>query len=730
MLCHIYANYFVQKILGFLKINLRQSLLEEAISGLSYFKCSSNPTYLYALRSIFQSKLTLSDQWVVLSSISKYIKEMVQRPKSSVILETIVCLFDKTVLKGIEQQIISQATKLIKKKCGMHLVEKIILTNSYGTYEEFTEIFKSVCKDMSQEDAKCHYKRLQKHFDSQQAHSILKSLISEVTSQFFEFIELKNGTYLISTLIDKFESFSSGTKLMNALIAGIPDDGLLDSINGKNYKLIEYLINYPAFAEKVFEISKLRPNEIERRNLIKKSNIYHLCSSSRGVNVLELLLIVLEKNKKTKLHNDLSLMYKEIGNYINISHKSRIEDLIKHYKNEEAKQEKNRRKETIKEALEESSESSLSEMSDEDYDDTNELILNKCRRSNPTDSGSIQGKLNFLSQGVKRTSHETVVNTKFNEKKAKDSLKTSSSEPQTKSLCNNLIKNKKNFHSKKQDKTIKNNNNKNEFEISNIKKEPVEVETIETKKRQKENSNSNINFVYKEPSKYVNSSSNVNINPNYNNINFINNKIDSTNNINNNKREELIPLNNILINTPQYQNINMSYNQFYSPNYLVQSPGLTQNRVITNPIYNGNMNMVQPNLYNMYSQMPGTIQYHSQQTLPLVYSQPIQYGYGIQNFNSPMIQNFYQYPQVPTVVNSNFTVKNPGLNVPIGETKEGDLIPKVFKTPSYNSIQEPLRVPFDLLNSCKNSKESKLLNEITSIKISRESKQSSSVSSN
>ncbi len=58
--------------------------------------------------------------------------------------------------------------------------------------------------------------------------------------------------------------------------------------------------------------------------------------------------------------------------------------------------------------------------------------------------------------------------------------------------------------------------------------------------------------------------------------------------------------------------------------------------------------------------------------------------------------------------------------------KEGELNSEIKKS-SYKNIQEPLRVPFDLLNSCKSTnKESKLLSDV---KISRESKQSSSVSS-
>ena len=122
----------------------------------------------------------------------------------------------------------------------------------------------------------------------------------------------------------------------------------------------------------------------------------------------------------------------------------------------------------------------------------------------------------------------------------------------------------------------------------------------------------------------------------------------------------------------------------------------------------------------MYSQ-PLPLQLNSQQPMPYIYNTPIPYGYGIQN---PLIQNFYKYPQVPSVVNFNLHAQNSGFP---GEREE--LFPKNNSSPTATNIQEPLRVPFDLLNSCKSNKESKLLNERTSKKVIEESKHSSSVSS-
>lgn len=525
---------------------------------------------------------------------------MILASKSSVILETIICLFDKSLLKALEQQIVAQAVKIISHNSGMYLIEKVILTNCFNNNNNSdihenkdTEIFKSANKEITLEEMTFHSKRLSKNTDSQHARAVMRSLISEICLHFNDFCSSKNGCHTVKLLINKLQESASGVRLLNTLLVGIPDDSIIKTLTSKTcQKIIPSLLCFPIFTNKIYEYTKLKSKENNRKEL-QNSVLYHLICDIKKPKILSLIIDGLEKNKQSRFASNIILIKNEFKDDFDQKTKSSIEEILIMHANEDKKKDKNSDK-NLKKTKEENSNYSSASFSFTDYNEDEDNV-------------KVEEKVNSK---ILEFSDKQVKNKLFNKKTLiscsikKDELKSNSNS-----------KNQEQVMPKENSMSSTNNNNNNNINNSNNKKESpfntylTIVENTKNKNTKKDkkdkvkkvsiNNKLTLNEAVKqeikskdtEKKKLQTGSSTTKFNNNLSNFN---------NNFNNNYNflfDNLVPICNYP-QIPVTSNIyNTKINPVYSSQDVTSTPFSSMNSSsFVNPFYGNMVNFIEPTI--------------------------------------------------------------------------------------------------------------------------------------
>lgn len=234
------------------------------------------------------------------------IEELLSKSKSSVLLETIICLFDKTLLQNFEHKTIDKLVTVSRSKNGFNLIQKIIFTNcGYNCNSDyFKDTYISVKQNITVEEIAFHRERLTKHINTHISMVTTELLVLKVRGSIKTLYNNNLGIELILSLLKALKSSNKLKleKLSYYLVDDIPLDILYSFKGNCLLNIIHYLLSFPNFVSKLFKYLKLKPKEMIKN--IKKSNLFKLCSKRKRIGILNLLLSVLDsKNQKILLSN-------------------------------------------------------------------------------------------------------------------------------------------------------------------------------------------------------------------------------------------------------------------------------------------------------------------------------------------------------------------------------------------------------------------------------------------